>query len=146
MGRQTPLAANLDLGAQRNNPLHAVAPSLAAGILPESSPTAPPPRRHNNNPPRSATSSQGWKSRNAPTVSHLSPNAPSFVTPLTPSDVSHNTLTSKQRSLEISALAKIERVKSVQMCAGNDRYCLVALEPEGFYEGVYEVEVSASFS
>ena len=63
------------------------------------------------------------------------------MTPLTPSDVSHNTLTSKQRSLEIAALAKIERVKSVQVCAGNDRYCLVALEPEGFYEGVYEVEV-----
>ncbi|GMH65509.1 hypothetical protein TL16_g04217 [Triparma laevis f. inornata] len=78
----------------------------------------------------------------SPPSAKLSPQAASFVTPLTQSDIDLNTLRSQLRSSEISNLESLERVKSVNVCKGNDRYVVLEIEGGGIYEGgKYDVEI-----
>ncbi|GMH81416.1 hypothetical protein TrVE_jg13900 [Triparma verrucosa] len=74
----------------------------------------------------------------------LSPQAASFVTPLTQSDIDLNTLRSQLRSSEISNLSSLPQILSVNVCKGNDRYIIVQItgSPDTPYAGgKYDVEV-----
>ena len=74
----------------------------------------------------------------------LSPQAASFVTPLTQSDIDLNTLRSQLRSSEISNLSSLPQILSVNVCKGNDRYIVVQImgSPDTPYAGgKYDVEV-----